>query len=495
MRTALATLLTLAGLAAPLLGQRPDVIVVLADDMGWGDLGCYNPESKIPTPHMDRIAREGMRFTDAHSPSAVCSPTRYGLLTGRYCWRTSLKSSVLMGFSPPLIEPERLTLADLFQRAGYATACIGKWHLGLGWTLKSGEPVTDRYHRDGTQIDFGRGFSGGPTELGFDHFFGCSACPTTDWLYGFLEGDRTVGTPTVRMPGHSVERPHLDDKAYRPGIAVEGWRHEEVDETFVARAVAWLESVTAEDSERPFFLYLPLSAPHAPWLPPEITRGETDEGPRGDMVALVDWAVGQVLATLERLGRVEDTLLIVTSDNGPRIGLNGHRSAGPWRGYKSHVWEGGHRVPFLARWPGRVPAGITCDDPFSLTDLLATCASLLGVELGADEGEDSLDQLPTLLGRERAAPVRDVIVSHSVTGAFTLRRGRWKLILGTRGSGGWVPPADPTRPPDMGLGQLYDLRADPGEQRDLFAERPAVVARLRALLEEYRDSGRSRPAR
>ena len=304
---------------------RPNVVLILADDLGFGDLGVYNPNSKIKTPHLDQLAAEGLRFTDAHSPSAVCTPTRYGVLTGRYAWRTELKSSVLMGFSPPLIDSERFTMADLFKGAGYQTACIGKWHLGLGWQLVEGGTVQERYLRDAGKINFEEPFVGGPLELGFDRFFGCSACPTTDWIYAYLEGDRTVGLPTETMEAQGSEDSHKLDVSYRPGVATPGWDFERVDPTFVGEARAWLKGT---ERKAPFFLYLPLSAPHAPWLPPEETRGTTEEGARGDMVALVDWAVGEIRAELEELELLEDTLIVFTSDNGPRIGLNGHASAG-----------------------------------------------------------------------------------------------------------------------------------------------------------------------
>lgn len=487
MRILLLTLL----LAVPATArEHPDVVLILADDLGWGDVGAYDPDSLIDTPHLDRLAREGTRLTAAHSPSAVCTPTRYGLLTGRYCWRTRLKRSVFLGFSPALIDPERLTLADLFREAGYATACIGKWHLGLDWHLKGGGRVPHDHFRDGSRIDFERPFDGGPLELGFDHLFGCAACPTTDPLYAFLRGDRTVGVPDVEWPGQGSEDPHELDVSWRPGIATEGWSHEQVDPTFVEEALRWLES-TEED--RPRFLYLALSAPHAPWLPPEVTRGTTEEGARGDMVALADWAVGQVLTALEEEGRLDDTLVLFTSDNGPRIGLNGHASAGPWRGYKSHTWEGGHRVPFLVRWPGRAPAGAVRDELFSLTDVLASCAALLDEELPDDAGEDSLDLSALWLGEEPSAP-REAVLSHSVHGHFSLQRGRWKLIVGTEGSGGWVPPRDDARfdPDEV---QLYDLEEDPAETTDLADDEPEVVAGLRALLERYRAEGRSVPRR
>ena len=465
--------------------QRPNVVLILADDLGFGDVGIYNAESKIETPHLDGLAAEGLRFTDAHSPSAVCTPTRYGILRGRYAWRTELKTSVLMGFSPPLIEADRFTMADLFKGAGYQTACIGKWHLGLGWQLVEGGMVRERYLRDATKVDLKAPFTGGPLELGFDRFFGCSACPTTDWIYSFLEGDKTIGLPSEAVVFETSEHAEMLGGWYRDGIATPGWEFEQVDPTFVGEARAWLAET---DREQPFFLYLPLSAPHAPWLPPEQTSGKTEEGARGDMVALVDWAVGEIRAELEEQELLDDTLIVFTSDNGPRIGLNGHASAGPWRGYKSHTWEGGHRVPLIARWPGKVPAGSVHSDPASLTDLLSSFAAILDAELPEGAAEDSIDLSRVLLGDAPDEPLREVVISHSVSGAFTIRRGRWKLILGTEGSGGWVAPSDSTDPSDESIGQLYDLLKDPGETTDRFEEEVEVVAELRALLDAARDS-------
>jgi len=485
----IAAMLSALGLAPanelPEEPSRPNVVLILADDLGFGDLGVYNADSKIETPHLDSLAVEGLRFTDAHSPSAVCTPTRYGILTGRYAWRTELKSSVLMGFSPPLIESDRFTMADLFKGAGYQTACIGKWHLGLGWQLVEGGTVKERYLRDATKVDLEAPFTGGPLELGFDRFFGCSACPTTDWIYSFLEGDRTVGLPSEAVVFKTSEHAEMPGGWYRDGIATPGWEFEQVDPTFVSEACAWLAETNREE---PFFLYLPLSAPHAPWLPPEETRGKTEEGARGDMVALVDWAVGEVRAQLEEQELLDDTLIIFTSDNGPRIGLNGHASAGPWRGYKSHTWEGGHRVPLIARWPRKVPADSVYSDPASLTDLLSSFAAILDTELPEGAAEDSIDLSRVLLGDAPREPLREVVISHSVSGAFTIRRGRWKLILGTEGSGGWVAPSDSTDPSDESIGQLYDLQEDPGETTDRFDEEVEVVGELRALLDAARGS-------
>jgi len=475
--------------------RSPNVVVILADDMGWGDVSAYNPHSLIQTPNMDRVARQGMRFTDAHSPSAVCTPTRYGLLTGRYCWRGRLKRSVLMGFSPALIEPGRLTMASVLRQRGYATACIGKWHLGLDWMRKDGRRVTGGGPRDGTLIDFQSPVRGGPTDHGFDRFFGCSACPTTDWIYAFMEGDRTVAVPSEVRPVHRSPKglAHILDITSRPAVATPGWRHEDVDPTFVRKATAWLDAQVQSKPEQPFFLYLPLSAPHAPWLPPAITAGSTREGPRGDMVALVDWAVGVVDRKLRELGVTDETLLVVTSDNGPRVGQSGHRSAGPWRGYKSHTWEGGHRIPLMIRWPGVVSSDQVNDAPVELNDLMATVAAAVEFPLPEDSAEDSIDMTPLLTGQ--ATATRSRIFSHSVRGAFAIRSGRWKLILGTTGSGGWVPPSDRADTRDWQVGQLYDLESDPGERRDLFRSRPDIVDALRAELRETMERGRTRPTR
>ena len=482
---------------AEIVAAPPHVFVILADDMGWGDVGAYNPDSRIPTPHMDAVAAAGARFTDVHSPSAVCTPTRYGLLTGRYCWRTWLQRGVVGGYTPPLIEPDRPTIASFLRDAGYATTLCGKWHLGLSWVRSSGFVPThadgarlwrgswqDGKAEDGMDVDFTRPFQGGPVALGFERAFFTAACSTIDGPFCFLDGDR----PTV-LPTHAV---HVDrsldgDRRPRPGWIADGFVLETVDLEFTRRALAELEARLAEDPGRPCFTYLALSAPHAPWLPPTFAQGTSADGARGDMVRVVDWAVGEVTRGLEQLGVADDTLLIVTSDNGPRVSSGEHRSAGPWRGYKSHVWEGGHRVPFLARWPGRIEAGRVSEEPFELTDLFATVAGLLGRELPSGAAPDSFDVSPALLGEPTEEALREALVSHSENGSFAIRRGRWKLILRTDGSGGWVEPRDRPASDDR-PGQLYDLVADPGETRNRFDEEPEVVRELAALLARYRAS-------
>ncbi len=469
---------------------KPNIIFIMADDMGYGDVGCFNPESKIPTPNLDRLAEQGARFTDAHAPSAVCTPTRYGVLTGRYCWRTPLKDNVLYSYEPPLIDDGRMTVASFLKQQGYATACIGKWHLGLGYSAKEG---TD-YNFDrplpwpgGTppleeeiNIDFHAELTGCPLDVGFDYAFYTSGCSTAQPPYAFIRNRQFVNPNLVRKTGKDWHAP-------RGGMAEPDWRHEDTDPTFMGEAVGWLEQRKAQT---PFFLYLPLSAPHAPWLAPEFCKGVSDAGELGDMNVLVDWCVGQITETLDRLGLSDNTLLIFTSDNGPRIGLNGHESSWKYRGSKSHIWEGGHRIPFIARWPGKIEPGTTNDNLICLTDLLATAADLHNQTLPANAGEDSISMLPLLTGGTE--PVRDEVISHSCFGAFSLRKGPWKAVYGTKGSGGWVAPKDEYPLPDS-PGQLYNIETDPFETQDLWDAKPDVVARLAAVLDRYKAEGRSVP--
>jgi len=456
----------------------PHVVLVLADDLGWGDPGSYNPESEIPTPHLDRLAAEGIRFTDAHSPSAVCSPTRYGLLSGRYAWRTSLQNGVLWGYSPLLVDTDRVTLPSLLKTRGYATAGIGKWHLGLG---------------SAEETDYAEPLRPGPNDLGFDSYRGIPASLDMQ-PYVWFRDDRVEALPTG-----SVERSEMRREGgggfWRAGPAAPGFRHADVLPRIGEEAVAYLEG-RAATPEAPFFLYLALSAPHTPWLPAPEFEGRSGAGPYGDFTVQVDAAVGDVMAALDRLALADDTLLIVTSDNGAHwlpddIARYQHRANGPWRGQKADIHEGGHRVPFLARWPGRIPAGATSDQLLGHTDLMATLAAVAGASVPDGAGEDSRNLLPALLGEAPPEPLRDGLVHHSLDGMFAIRQGRWKLIDG-RGSGGFTPPARVEPGPGEPAGQLYDLEADPGETTDLYAERPDVVERLQRELDRVR--GASAPA-
>ncbi len=465
-------------------GQRPNIIFILADDLGYGDPGCNNPDSKIPTPHLDQLAREGMRFTDAHSGSAVCTPTRYGVLTGRYCWRTRLKGHVLWGYSPPLLEPSRPTVASLLHDEGYATACVGKWHLGLGWQTTDGYRFSDRSDETGETVDYRRPVTDGPCDHGFDYFFGIPA--SLDMVpYVYLENDRVTDPRIGRIEGRGGLA------FYRAGPAAPGFDHEQTLPLLTERATAWIDRHAETRSLDPFFLYFPLPAPHTPVLPIDEYRGVSGAGEYGDFVAQVDGTVGEIIEALDRHGLTENTLIIFTSDNGstmtPMTDYD-HLPNDDLRGRKSDVWDGGHRIPFLARWPEVIGAGTESDETLCLTDLMATCAAITGTTLPEDTGEDSYDMLPALRGSAGGSPIREATIHHSIEGMFAIRAGRWKMIEG-RGSGGWTGGGED----DPAPGQLYDMTADLEEKRNLYGERPEVVARLGVLLEHIRNAGRSAP--
>ena len=482
--------------AAPVLGcsrtqksRLPNIVYILADDLGYGDVSCLNEDSKLQTVHLDRLAKEGMIFTDAHSGSAVCTPTRYGILTGRYAWRSRLKSGVLWGYSRPLIPPERLTVASLLKRHGYRTGCVGKWHLGLGWKLTDNRIPQDNPREKGENVDLSAPIEGGPTALGFDYFFGIPA--SLDMVpYVYIENDRVTALP-------DRETGRADAKAFwRKGPTGADFVHEQVLSTLTEKAISFIE----RHADQPFFLYFPLTAPHTPILPTEEFKGKSGTNAYGDFVLQVDWTVGQVLEALERNGLAENTLVIFTSDNGCSPAANfkeleavGHDPSYVFRGHKADIFEGGHRIPFLVRWPGRVQPGSECDQTICLTDLLATCAAIVGDTLPANAGEDSYDLLPLLLGKATDTPVREATVHHSVNGSFSIRQGKWKLEM-CPGSGGWSYPR-PGRDDLSGLPpiQLYDLEKDVGERRNVFDQHPDVVRELTALLTEYVRRGRSTP--
>jgi len=479
---------------------KPNVVVILADDLGYGDVHANNLESRIPTPNMDRIAAEGMRFTDAHTPSAVCTPTRYGLLTGRYCWRTRLKRGVLLGFSPPLIPADRRTLGHVFRDAGYATACVGKWHLGMNMPKKKVEGKRWK------QVDWAAPVKDGPETRGFDHFFGVSASldmPPYTWIEdGRFTEPATETMPAGRFPAYR-----------RQGPKAPGFELEKALDILVDHGNGWIKNQAA--AGKPFFLYLALTAPHKPVMPAKRFRGKSGLGAYGDFILAVDDAVGRVLKTLDAAGVADDTLVILTSDNGSfmcnvsapwsyvKPGKDGlghvahphlegfaaknHLANYIYKGTKTDAWDGGHRVPFLVRWPGKTPAGDVCTTPVCLTDLMATGAEMLGQPLPDDVGEDSVSILPLLLGKELPKP-RPAIVHHSIGGVFALREGRWKVIFSS-GSGGRNLPNG--KPFDGGI-QLYDMSKDPSETTNVADQHPEVVKRFRKTLETFRKSGRSR---
>lgn len=468
-REALGALGALPAAGAP--AARPNIVVILADDQGYGDLTCYNPKSVIPTPHTDRVARSGVMFTDAHSGSAVCSPTRYGLLTGRYAWRSWLKYHVLRPYDPPLIEAGRLTLPAMLRREGYRTTCIGKWHLGWTWPKKEGN------------WDFTQPIADGPLTRGFDSYFGTDVPNYPP--YCFIRNDRTVGLPTATKATR--------DLSGRPGPMLPGWRANEILPTLALKAVECIREQSR--SGRPFFLYLPLTSPHEPIAPSRRFAGKSGISPLADFMLETDAVVGQVLDELDRSKAASNTLVIYAADNGHSsytgledLAAKGHKVSGPFRGYKTSIYEGGHRVPLMARWPGRIRPGTSSSQLVCLTDLMATIAGAIGVRLAPDAAEDSLSFLPALEGRSETGRARTAIVNHSGSGQFAIREGAWKLILPE------TPPDLPaTTRVEVRAEELYNLDADPGETNDVRARHPDVAARLRGLVERYKTSGRSTP--
>jgi arylsulfatase A len=465
---------------------RPNLVIVLADDLGYGDLSCLNPQSKIPTPRMDELAASGMIFTDAHTPSSVCTPTRYGLLVGRYSWRTRLKQGVLLGFDRPLIEAGRPTLASFLKEQGYATAVIGKWHLGLGWQSPQGQPVTDR---DGTTedpgVDYTRPITEGPLAVGFDYFFGIAA--SLDMApYCYIENDRVTEIPTEPTEGNPFP------VNWRAGKRAPNFRHEEVLDKCAEAAERWLRRHATTARGNPFFLYYALTAPHTPVLPLPQYEGKSQAGIYGDFVVQVDDVVGRLVDLLRELKLWDNTLLILTSDNGSTMSIRkefqqyGHATNYIFRGQKSDIWEGGHRVPFIVTWPGKIKPGSRCDRAICLVDLFATVADLLQQAVPQGAAEDSVSFAP-LLFQPDAAWQRPAFVLHSIHGFFAIRDGGWKL-LECRGSGGWSLP-EAKVPKDAPPMQLYNLTEDIAEERNLYHDRPDIVRALQEKLDHIRHSG------
>jgi arylsulfatase A-like enzyme len=493
-------LLCLLAAATASAADKPNIVYILCDDLGYGDVRCLNPQGKIATPNMDRLAAEGMIFTDVHSSSAVCSPTRYGIMTGRYNWRTRLQQGVLGGLSPRLIEPGRMTVASLLGEHGYHTAAIGKWHLGMDWVKKPGKDVTELSIETAEQVwnvDFAQPTTNGPNSVGFDYYFGISA--SLDMVpYTFIENDHVTILPTEdRSFAMMIGR---TGGATRKGPAAPGFDAADVLPTLTRKAVEYITQRAGDaKAGKPFFLYLPLASPHTPILPTSQWQGKSGLNPYADFVMHTDAGIGQVLDSLERNGLAENTLVILTSDNGcspqaryEELLPKGHHPSHVFRGHKADIYEGGHHIPFIARWPAKVKAGSRSDQLLCLTDLMATCAEILGTRLADNAGEDSVSFLSALLGQEQQ-PLREAVVHHSINGSFAIRQGKWKLAL-CAGSGGWSAPR-PGRDDTSGLPpvQLFDLSADIGEQRNVQAEHPEVVAQLTVLLARYVAEGRSTP--
>jgi arylsulfatase A len=487
--------------------KLPNIVFILADDLGYGDVGCYNSQAKAPTPNLDRLAGQGMRFTDAHSPSTVCTPTRYSLLTGRMAFRTGMRGVFTGVGGPCMIEKRRLTLPQMLREKGYATAAFGKWHIGMTFFDKAGKPINRGGLDAVKRVDFSRAIPDAPIHRGFDRFFGTVCCPTTDWLYAYVDGDRVPVPPTRQLDkGPLPKHPYSRDN--RAGMIAPDFDLEKVDLVFLEKSKRFLEQHVKADPEKPFFLFHSMQAVHLPSFPADRFKGKTEAGPHGDFIFEMDYIVGELMKTLERLGAADNTLVMFSSDNGPetlttvRMRVDHkHDPARPWRGMKRDDWEGGHRVPLIARWPGKVKPGSTTDQIVSLTDAMATCAAVAGAELPDNAAEDSCNFLPVLLGTQGDKPVRRYLLQQTISLKLSIRRGPWKY-LDHKGSGGnnyqrnpmlkpyALPEEAPTAP-----GQLYHLQTDPGETTNLYLKHPEIVKELKAKLNEFKAAGRSRPTR
>lgn len=474
----------------------PNIVLIMADDLGYADVSCYG--GRIPTPHIDALAEQGMRFTDAHTTSSVCTPTRYGLLTGRYNWRSKLKKGVLGGLSPLLIEPGRMTIASLLKEHGYDTGCFGKWHLGMGWAVKPGKEISELSIEPREQVfnvDFTQPVRNGPNSVGFDYYYGISA--SLDMVpYTFIENDRVVSLPTedrdfAMMHGR-------DGRRTRKGPAAPEFDAADVLPTIAHKSVEFIDQRAGAVREgEPFFLYVPLASPHTPILPTGDWQDKSGINPYADFVMQSDWAVGEILAALQKHELSEQTLVVFTSDNGcspqarfQELAAHDHYPSGPLRGHKADLFEGGLRVPFVVRWPGEVADGALSDELICQCDLLATFAEIVGADLPEEAGEDSISFLRTL--RTGRAGNRDHLVSHSINGSFAIRRGAWKLLL-CPDSGGWSRPRPGTGQAEgLPSRQLYNLNDDLGEQNNVVGQHSQLADELQALLDRLVEAGRSR---
>lgn len=479
----------------------PNIVYILADDMGYGDLQCLNKDSKIPTPNMNRLAKEGVCFTDAHSNSAVCTPTRYGILTGRYAFRSRLKKGVLNGFSNALIEPGRSTIADFLKENGYETACIGKWHLGLDWArinpdqpireLKNAEKITINFDDN---VDYNGLVKGGPADHGFDYSYIIPASLDMP-PYCYIRNGKVEQNPTDITDGKSENTGRGSMR--RPGKMSPDFDFQQVLPNFVNESVAFIHKQATSKTKKPFFLYLPLPSPHTPWVPTEEFKNATKIGNYGDYVAETDFMIGKVMVALEKNGLAANTIVIVTSDNGSDwkpsdIEDSGHHTNYIYKGRKADIYEAGHRIPFIARWPLNIPGGKISKQTMCTTDFFATVAGILNKSLPADAAEDSYNMLSAFEGKSSVAPIRESIVHHSLAGYFAIRKGKWKLTTAL-GSGGFTEPRAAQESTGQAAGTLYDLDKDPEEKADLYDKYPEIVKQLTMLLVKIQQQGHSRP--
>jgi arylsulfatase A len=472
-------------LAADGQATKPNIIYILADDLGYGDLSCYNSASKIRTPVIDALASEGMMFTDAHSGSSVCSPTRYGILTGRYAWRTKLQSGVLWSYDEPLIPDNRITVAGFLKSEGYSTAVVGKWHLGLGWENKASRETGG----ERPEVDLLARLSAGPFTIGFDYFYGITASLDIP-PYVWIENNKATATSIDTIEERKGKG------FWRKGPIGNDFKHEDVLPKIIDRSTAYIKEQAA--ARKPFFLYIPLASPHTPILPTSAYSGRSGTNEYGDFTLMTDDLIKRVLDAVKESGIERNTIIIFTSDNGcspsadiAGLAAMGHQVSGPFRGSKADIWEGGHRVPFIVKWPAKITPGSSSSYTICHTDLFATMADVLGKTLPDNAAEDSYSILPILLQKEGFA--RTSTIHHSVDGKFAIRKDNWKLVFAA-GSGGWASPTEKQaaelRLPPI---QLYDLDTDPGEKINLAFKHSFTVSKLTDEMKGIIENGRSRP--
>jgi arylsulfatase A-like enzyme len=461
--------------------KQPNIVYILCDDLGIGDVSSYNPSSKIITPNIDKLAQSGVRFTDVHTGSSVSTPTRYGLITGRYAWRTPLKEGVLFGYSKALIEPERETVASMLHKKNYNTACIGKWHLGWNWAnIDEGQK----------NMDFSKPVTGGPKDVGFDYSYnivGSLDMPP----YVYVENALPTSIPTDTCAGNGGL------KYYRRGITATGFKHEEVLSVFTSKALVYIKEKSKDT--KPFFLYLPLTAPHTPILPTKEFQGKSGLTPYGDFVLMCDDVLKKVVVQLKESGVYDNTIIVFTSDNGcskaadiASLNAKGHYPNGIYRGAKSDIWDGGHRVPFIVSWPKSVKPKVS-NKLVCITDLFRTIAELEKVKLADNMAEDSYSFLNELTEKKTLEPQRETIIHHSIDGMFAIRKGDWKLILCSN-SGGWsLPNAKSSESKTLPAIQLYNMKTDTEEKNNQYDKQPEMVAELTALITKQVKEGRSTP--
>ena len=488
-------LASLTALTAAEVQPKPNIIILYADDMGYGDLGVNNPASKIPTPHLDRLAVEGLRFTDGHSSSGICTPSRYALLTGRHHWRDF--HNIAGAYDGPVFKPGQLTLPAMLRQQGYATACIGKWHLGMDWDAirKPGTPKKSIQHTD---FDWTKKFPGGPVDYGFDYYFGDNVINFPP--YAWIENDRLVAAPDVTFTKFTLQTKEGAPEC-RPGPGRSDWDFYQNLPTLTRKGVDYIRS--RKGKEQPFFLYFPMPSPHAPIVPADAFDGKSKAGAYGDYVVQTDDACGQLLAALRECGMESNTIVVFSADNGPeyyayaRDEKYDHWSAAPFRGLKRDLYEGGHHVPFVIKWPGLTKSGAVTDALISQVDLMATFAALVKFDLPRNAAEDSFNFQPWLKG-ETQTPPRTTMVHNTNPKGYAIQDGDWLLVDAKSGYASHKPSPvwnqKHHQAPDDDLPvELYNLKEDIGQRRNLAAGHPEKVAQLQALLKKIRDQGHSAP--